>query len=154
MLKSLQDYRSGFSGILERLVKGEFADTAAANQAMEPVKGPVRAMDKTAGRDDGKRIDKHSADQRRASWRRRKPHPPQRWCWWWRSAVLLLAGLHGGQHALHPGAAGGCGGQRAAERIAAHDLSQPRSRAEGRDETAAMMRGVDGHAVEPRWPRW
>ncbi|WP_397534862.1 MCP four helix bundle domain-containing protein [Roseateles sp.] len=33
MMKSLQSYRSGFSEIHGRVVKGEFADTAAANQA-------------------------------------------------------------------------------------------------------------------------
>ena len=33
--------------IVERLVRGEFADTASANKALEPIKAPVRAMDKS-----------------------------------------------------------------------------------------------------------
>ena len=137
--RELQDYRGGFSGILERLGKGEFADTAAANQAMEPVKGPVRAMDKTLA-EMTETIDKHSVaqvallDEHEKAIRLDLTLVIV-------GAVLLLAAyttvnirsiLAPLAHAV-----------KTAERIADHDLSQP-VRVEGRDETAALMRGVQG----------
>jgi methyl-accepting chemotaxis protein len=139
LLKSLQDYRSGFSAIQERLAKGEFADTAAANQALEPVKGPVRAVDKTLA-ELTEQLDRHSADQvaslaaKDRSIRRNL------------IIVLVLAVLLLGSYTfvnirsiLAPLAFA----VKTAERIAGQDLSQP-VRAEGRDETAALMRGVQG----------
>src|SRR5574343_1010101 len=36
MKQALQDYRAGFAGIADAVGRGEFADTAAANRAMEP----------------------------------------------------------------------------------------------------------------------
>ena len=78
--KALQDYRSGFSALLERVAKGEFSDTAAANQAMEPVKGPVRAMDRALAEMTA-RVDEHSARQV-ASVRPSATWPPSRPpCW-------------------------------------------------------------------------
>ncbi|MFG6443242.1 methyl-accepting chemotaxis protein [Roseateles sp. LKC17W] len=137
--KALQDYRGGFSGVLDRLGRGEFADTAAANQAMEPVKAPVRAMDKALG-EMTDRIDKHSAtqveqvDAHQSSIRRNLLLVVV-------AAVLLLLAytVVNIRSILAPLAAA----VQAAERIAAHDLSQP-VRADGRDETAALMRGVQG----------
>ncbi len=137
--KELQDYRTGFSGILDRLARGEFADTPAANHAMEPLKAPVRAMDKTLA-EMTEVIDKHSAtqvavlDEHERSIRLDLTLVII-------GAVLLLAAytsvnirsiLAPLAHAV-----------KTAERIAGHDLSQP-VRAEGRDETAALMRGVQG----------
>ena len=137
--KALQDYRSGFAGILERVAKGEFADTAAANQAMEPVKGSVRAMDKSLGELTDK-LDRHSAAQvaqleaRDRSIRRNLVAVVV-------IAVVLLAVytavnirsiLAPLAHAV-----------KTAQRIASQDLSQP-VHAEGHDETAALMRGVQG----------
>jgi len=49
VLRSLLDYRTGFSALAERVAKGEFSDTAAANRAMDPLKGPVRALDQILG---------------------------------------------------------------------------------------------------------
>ncbi|MFG6462530.1 methyl-accepting chemotaxis protein [Roseateles sp. DXS20W] len=137
--KSLQDYRSGFGSILERVAKGEFADTAAANQAMEPVKGPVRAMDKTLA-EMTERIDKHSAsqvarlDEHERGIRRNLIAVVI-------VAVLLLAAYTAVniKSILAPLAAA----VQTAERIAGHDLSQP-VRVVGSDETAALMRGVQG----------
>eukprot|EP01137_Pigoraptor_chileana_P017879 Opistho-2@76549 len=62
MLKSLQEYRGGFASVGERVLKGEFADTASANKAMEPLKAPVRALDKTLG-EMTETIDKHADEQ-------------------------------------------------------------------------------------------
>ena len=137
--KALQDYRGGFSGVLERVGKGEFADTAAANQAMEPVKGPVRAMDKALA-EMTDLIDKHSAqqavlmDEHEGTIRRNLTLVVI-------AAVLLLAGYTAVniRSILAPLAAA----VKTAERIAGHDLSQP-VRVMGRDETAALMRGVQG----------
>ena len=137
--KALQDYRTGFAGILERVTKGEFADTAAANQAMEPVKGSVRAMDKSLG-ELTEKIDRHSADQvalleaRDRSIRRNLL-----------IVVVVAVVLLGAYTAvnirsiLSPLAYA----VKTAQRIAGQDLSQP-VRAEGRDETAELMRGVQG----------
>jgi len=46
LMKSLGEYRRGFLAVAERAERNEFADTHAANQALEPVKGPVREVDK------------------------------------------------------------------------------------------------------------
>jgi methyl-accepting chemotaxis protein len=137
--KALQDYRVGFAGILERLGRGEFADTAAANRAMEPVKGPVRAMDQALA-DMTRQIDQHSArqvallDEHEQAIRRDLTLVVI-------AAVLLLVAYTAVniRSILAPLAQA----VKAAERIASHDLSQP-VHAEGRDETAALMRGVQG----------
>ena len=136
--KSLQDYRSGFSALVERLAKGEFADTAAANQAMEPVKGPVRAVDKTLG-EMTTLIDKHSdtqvtaLDEHEQAIRRNLVLVVI-------VAVLLLVGYTAVniRSILAPLAYA----VRTTDRIAGQDLSEP-VRVEGRDETAALMRGVE-----------
>ena len=139
LLKALQDYRSGFGGILERMAKGEFADTAAANHAMEPVKGPVRAVDKALG-DMTEKIDRHSAAQV-ALLEEHENDIRRNLVLVVIVAVLLLAGytavnirsiLAPLAHAV-----------KTTERIASHDLSAA-VKAEGRDETAALMRGVQG----------
>jgi methyl-accepting chemotaxis protein len=139
LLKALQDYRSGFNGIAERVVKGEFADTAAANQAMEPVKGPVRAVDKTLS-DMTANVDKHSA-ARVAQLAEKEAVIRRNLLIVIVVAVLLLSGYTAVniRSILTPLA----NAVKAAERIAGQDLSQP-VRAEGRDETAAVMRGVQG----------
>ncbi|MFG6468818.1 methyl-accepting chemotaxis protein [Roseateles sp. BYS87W] len=137
--KALQDYRTGFSGIQQRVAQGEFADTAAANQAMEPVKGSVRAMDKVLA-DMTDQIDKHSAaqvaalDAHEQSIRRNLLIVVV-------VAVLLLSGYTtvNIRSILMPLAAA----VKSAERIAGHDLSQS-VRVVGTDETAALMRGVQG----------
>jgi len=139
LLKALQDYRSGFNGIADRVVKGEFTDTAAANQAMEPVKGPVRAVDKALNEMTAT-VDKHSAARvaeladKEAVIRRNLVIVVV-------VAVLLLAGYTAVniRSILAPLAAA----VKTAERIAGHDLSQP-VRVVGRDETTALMRGIQG----------
>jgi methyl-accepting chemotaxis protein len=137
LLQHLQNYRSGFTGIAERVAKGEFADTAAANQAMEPLKAAVRAMDKALA-EMTEKVDQHSneevkvLDQREAEIRM--------------DLTLVIIGgvlvigvytFFNIRSILEPLARA----IASAQRIAGRDLSQPVV-AEGRDETAALMRGV------------
>ena len=139
LLKQLAAYRSGFTGIAERLAQGEFADTAAANKAMEPVKGAIRAMGKTLA-EMTEKVDKHSnaevavLDQQERAIRL--------------DLTLVIIGgvfvigtytVFNIRSILEPLARA----VRSAERIAGRDLSQP-VQAEGTDETAALMRGVQG----------
>ncbi|WP_293501777.1 methyl-accepting chemotaxis protein [Roseateles sp.] len=137
--RALQDYRSGFDALLDRMARGEFADTAAANRALEPLKGPVRAMDKALGEMTDK-VDRHSAAQV-ALLDTHEQDIHRNLMGVVVAAVLLLAAyttlnirsiLAPLAHAV-----------KTAERIAGQDLSQP-VRAQGRDETAALMRGVQG----------
>jgi methyl-accepting chemotaxis protein len=137
--KALQDYRIGFSGIAERVAKSEFADTAAANLAMEPVKAPVRTLDKALG-EMTEKIDQHSTrqvallDEHEQDIRRNLMLVVV-------VAVLLLAAYTALniRSILAPLAYA----VKTAERIAGQDLSEP-VRVDGRDETAAVMRGVQG----------
>ncbi|MBV8035026.1 MAG: HAMP domain-containing protein [Pelomonas sp.] len=121
------------------MARGEFADTAAANRALEPLKGPVRAMDKALGEMTDK-VDRHSAAQV-ALLDTHEQDIHRNLMGVVVAAVLLLAAyttlnirsiLAPLAHAV-----------KTAERIAGQDLSQP-VRAQGRDETAALMRGVQG----------
>ena len=137
MLKSLQEYRTGYLGIAERVTKGEFADTAAANKAMEPLKAPVRAMD-TSLADMTSKIDQHSAEQvvRLAETNRTVQFDL--------SLVMLAGVLAIGTYTffnirsiLTPLQFA----VESSERIAGHDLSEPIV-VEGADETSALMRGV------------
>ncbi|WP_304622795.1 methyl-accepting chemotaxis protein [Pelomonas cellulosilytica] len=137
--QALQDYRGGFSAILDRLAKGEFPDTAAANKAMEPVKGSVRAVDKSLG-DMTEKISQRSAEQVArvdANARDIRRHLTLVVV----AAVLLLAAYTAVniRSILAPLAQAA----KAAERIAGHDLSEP-LHPQGRDETALLMRGLQG----------
>ena len=137
MLSALQDYRTGFNGIAERVGRAEFADTATANKAMEPIKAPVRALDKSLA-ELTDTLDKQSAAEterlavHEAAIRRDL------------SLVMLLGVAFIGVYTffnirsiLQPlqDAVG------SADRIAQHDLSQLIA-VDGRDETSAVMRGV------------
>ncbi|MCE4536381.1 methyl-accepting chemotaxis protein [Pelomonas sp. P7] len=135
--RELQDYRAGFGGILERLGRGEFADTASANRAMEPLKGPVRAMDRSLAEMTAA-IERHSAEQvARVDAHQSAIRTDLSLVLL--GAVLLLVAYTAVniRSILQPLARA----VKTAERIAAHDLSQP-VLADGRDETAALMREV------------
>jgi methyl-accepting chemotaxis protein len=137
--RALQDYRGGFGGVLDRVAKGEFADTAAANQAMEPIKAPVRAMDKTLG-EMTEKINEHSA--RQVAQLDAHERDIRRNLTLVVIAAVLLLGAYTAvniRSILTPLAAA----VKTAERIAGHDLSQE-VRVVGSDETAALMRGVQG----------
>jgi methyl-accepting chemotaxis protein len=139
LLKALQDYRSGFTGIAERVGRGEFADTAGANQAMEPVKGPVRAVDKALNEMTAN-VDKHSA-ARVAQLAEKEAAIRRNLIIVIVISVLLLVAYTAVniRSILAPLAYA----VKAAERIAGQDLSQP-VQVDGRDETAALLRGVQG----------
>ena len=137
MLAALRDYRGGYTGIADRILKGEFPDTATANMSMEPLKAPVRAMDKTLATMT-ELIDRHSAEQVVAL------AANERSIRFSLALVMALAVLIIGSYTffnirsiLQPLQ----GAVDHAERIAGHDLSQPVA-VDGIDETAAMMRGV------------
>ncbi|MDM4766005.1 methyl-accepting chemotaxis protein [Pelomonas sp. SE-A7] len=136
-LQQLESYRSGFIGIIDRVEKGEFADTMAANKALEPLKGSIREMEKQLG-DMTELIDKHGEEETAKLGEHEKSVR--------RSLMLVIAAgvLCVGTYTffnirsiLEPlsEAVGN------AERIAQHDLSGD-VHAQGADETAAMMRGV------------
>ncbi len=137
MLKQLEEYRGGLLAVADRVEKGEFADTAAANKALEPIKGPVRALEKALG-EMTQMIDKHGEEEsvklgeHERSVRRAL------------LAVIAAGVLCVGTYTffnirsiLQP-LADAVG---SAERIAQHDLSHE-VRAQGLDETSAVMRGV------------
>ncbi|MET0518152.1 MAG: methyl-accepting chemotaxis protein [Burkholderiaceae bacterium] len=137
MLKALQDYRGGYLGIAERITRGEFADTAAANKAMDPLKGPVRALDKTLAEMTAM-IDRHSAEkvEQLAAHERAIRRD---------LSLVMLAGViaiavytfFNIRSILRPLREA----VDSSQRIAGHDLSAAIV-VQGVDETATMMRGV------------
>ena len=137
MLQSLQSYKSGFDGIHQRVVKGEFSDTASANKATEPIKGPVRELDKQLGQVT-EQIDKHAeAEEDRLRAEERSARIAL-------SAVVVIGvvtilsftwfNLSSILRPLEEAVS-------TTERIAGQDLSG-RVSVSGQDETAAVMRGV------------
>ncbi len=139
MKASLGSYRSGLDGIVERILKQEFVDSAEANRQTEPIKGPVREMDKQLGamtkaimergNQEVQRIDAEETRIRMAL-----------------GGVMLVGVLVIGTFTffniasiLRPLAQA----VSTTERIARQDLSE-RLDVLGTDETAAMMRGVQG----------
>ncbi|MFH7044757.1 methyl-accepting chemotaxis protein [Paucibacter sp. JuS9] len=137
MFKQLEEYRGGLLAVADRVEKGEFSDTASANKATEPIKGPVRALEKALG-EMTKLIDKHGEEETaRLGEHERSVR---------RSLMLVIAAgvLCVGTYTffnirsiLQP-LADAVG---SAERIAHHDLSHD-VQARGVDETSAVMRGV------------
>ena len=139
MKASLGSYRSGLDGIVARILKQEFVDSAEANRQTEPIKGPVREMDKqlgamtqaimARGNQEVQRIDAEEIRIRTAL-----------------GGVMLVGALVIGVFTffniasiLKPLAQA----VGTTERIARQDLSEPVD-VLGTDETAAMMRGVQG----------
>ena len=139
MKASLANYRNGLEGIVERILKQEFVDAAEANRQTEPIKGPVRDMDKQLGEmtqaimqrgaQEVERIDAEETRIRMAL-----------------GGVMLVGVLVIGTFTffnivsiLAPLAQA----VSTTERIAQQDLSE-RVNVHGTDETAAMMRGVQG----------
>ncbi|PZP34374.1 MAG: hypothetical protein DI603_05295 [Roseateles depolymerans] len=137
LLAELQDYRRGLDGIVERVVRGEFADTASANKALEPIKAPVRAMDKSLA-EMTQTVDRHSAGEVEALNQREQQVRGAML-----AVIVVCVLLIGGYTVLNIRSilAALAGAMTSAERIAGRDLSQP-VRAEGRDETAALLRSV------------
>jgi len=139
MKTSLEAYKSGLAGVLERVRKGEFADTPAANKAMEPLKAPIRQLDQTLAKVT-EMIDKNSEVQTEVLHVQGQKVR--------RDIVLVLAigvlgigafTLFNIRSILEPLAQA----VRTSERIAEHDLSEKLD-ASGVDETAALMRSVQG----------
>ncbi len=139
MRQSLAEYRTGFQGIIERIQKGEFPDTATANRATEPIKGPVRALDKQLG-EMTKLVDEHGEEEvTRLDGEEKQIRLAL-------TGVMLVSILVIGAYTLfnirsilEPLSVA----VDTTERIARQDLSQT-IRVSGRDETAQMMHGVQG----------
>ncbi|MGM9484286.1 methyl-accepting chemotaxis protein [Roseateles sp. NT4] len=135
--RALKAYREGFLPFAERVGKGEFPDTAEANRGMEPIKGPVRALDKELAALT-KLIDENSEQQiaqidaRFASARTGLivllvVAISVLTLLLWANSKSILSSL---QRAV-----------AAAERISRQDLTGD-VQARGRDETAQLMRGM------------
>jgi len=137
MVPALQEYKQGLNSVGERASRGEFADTAAANKAMEPLKAPIRAIDKQLA-ELTDQIDKHSAAQvaRLAENERtiRMALVAVLVCGVLSVSAFTFFNIRSILAPLDRAVA-------SAERMAEHDLSE-RIEAHGIDETAAMMRGV------------
>ncbi|RQO63022.1 hypothetical protein DBR47_00135 [Paucibacter sp. KBW04] len=137
LMKSLGEYRRGFLAVAERAERNEFADTHAANQALEPVKGPVREVDKILAEMTLK-IDKNSENTLAAI--REQDRLIQLAFVFVLIGCVLLIGIFTAlniRSILRPLKEAA----DATSRIAEHDLRQA-VRTSGRDETAVMMRGV------------
>jgi methyl-accepting chemotaxis protein len=139
MMESLKGYERGLTAIVERINRDEFTDPAEANRATEPIKAPVRAIDKQLtemakaigqrGQSEVQRLGQEQARIRAAL-----------------GSVMLIGVLviatftfFNIRSILTPLADAVC----STERIARQDLSQS-IEVSGVDETAAMMRGVQG----------
>ncbi|XHS78548.1 methyl-accepting chemotaxis protein [Burkholderiaceae bacterium UC74_6] len=137
MTPALQEYKQGLNSVSERAAKGEFADTAAANKAMEPLKAPIRAIDKQLA-ELTEQIDKHSATQvaRLAEDERtiRMALIAVLVCGVLSVSAFTFFNIRSILTPLDRAVA-------STERMAEHDLSES-IEAHGVDETAAMMRGV------------
>ena len=137
MLKSLEGYRGGFENIHAEITRSSFADTAAANRATEPIKGPVRALDKQLG-EMTQLIEAHSKEKvAQLAAQERSIRLALIGVMLVAMAVIAVYTVLNIRSIIEPLRAA----VSSAEQIARHDLSQ-RIAVEGADETAAVMRGV------------
>ena len=137
MLGSLERYRAGFDNIHAEINRASFADTAAANRATEPIKGPVRELDKQLG-EMTQLIEEHSRQEvARLAEQERAIRLALTAIMLVAIAVIAVYTFFNIRSILAPLRAA----VASAEQIARHDLSQ-RIAVEGADETAAVMRGV------------
>jgi methyl-accepting chemotaxis protein len=139
MMKALEEYRLSYQGVAERVIRGEFADAGAANQAMEPLKASVREVDKRLATMT-ELINKHAdIEVERLAKRELEVR--------WALTLVMVVGVSAIgiytffniRSILRPLVEA----VQSSERMARQDLSQP-IQVQGRDETAAMMRGVQG----------
>ncbi|SEK50519.1 methyl-accepting chemotaxis sensory transducer with TarH sensor [Roseateles sp. YR242] len=139
MKDSLARYKSGLEGVVARILNDDFTDSAEANRAAEPIKGPVREMDEQLSKMTQAILQRGAAEVERINTEERRVRLAL-------MAVMLLGALGIGaftffnissilsplSQAVHT-----------TERIAKQDLSEHLV-VQGDDETAAMMRGVQG----------
>ncbi len=137
MLKALERYRQGFEGIHAEVVRRSYADTAAANRATEPIKGPVREMDKQLG--EMTQLIDERADQvvKELATQERSIRLALTSIMLVAIAVIAVYTFFNIRSILTPLKAA----VSSAELISRHDLSQSIT-VQGRDETSAVMRGV------------
>jgi methyl-accepting chemotaxis protein len=139
MQRGLENYRKGLEGLVQRIATGQLNDPWAANAAMEPLKGDVRAMDKALDELIGAvdaQVQGRQAEIAAATKRQLALGGGG-----FVVAALLLTALAWaiGRAITQPLASAAA----ALERVAGGDLSQPIV-ARGSDELAAMTRRLAG----------
>jgi methyl-accepting chemotaxis protein len=135
MVKGLNGYRKGLEGLVQRIATGQVNDPWAANKAMEPMKGDVRAMDQALDQL-SESVTQRVADQRASIVNGSQQQLVVNGAWVVLSAALL-AGLawfigRGITQPLH-------GAMLALRRVAEGDLTHD-IQAQGTDEVATMVR--------------
>ncbi|MCH7343745.1 methyl-accepting chemotaxis protein [Pelomonas sp. CA6] len=144
MSLALAEYRRGFDVVIARVQAQGFADTTEANRATEPIKGPVREMDQQLAEMTRRVAENGEAQSQRLAQQAQRVRLAL-------SSVSLIGVLciavftfFNVRSIVAPLSAA----VRSTERIARQDLSETVA-VQGIDETAAMMRGVQGmqHAL-------
>jgi len=139
MKESLGRYKSGLDGIVARILNDDFTDPAEANRATEPIKGPVRDIDQQLDDMTQSILQRGQTEVQRIDGEERRVRIAL-------TTVMLLGALGIGVFTfLNIGSILAPLNQavRTTERIARQDLSE-QVQVHGADETAAMMRGVQG----------
>ncbi|ALV08261.1 methyl-accepting chemotaxis protein [Roseateles depolymerans] len=145
MKTNLVSYKSGLDGIVARVLNDDFTDSAEVNRATEPIKGPIREMDKQLAELTKTVVERGASEVQRMDAEERHVRLAL-------TAVMVLGALGIGVFTfLNIGSilAPLDVAVRTTERIAQKDLSEA-VQVQGSDETAAMMRGVQGMQVSIR----
>ncbi|WP_324288737.1 methyl-accepting chemotaxis protein [Roseateles sp. SL47] len=139
MKDNLARYKSGLDSIVVRVLNDDFTDSAEVNRATEPIKGPIREMDKQLAEMTKAIMERGGTEVRRIDAEEHRVRMAL--------VIVMLLGAAGiGVFTfVNIGSilAPLTQAVRTTERIAQQDLSQS-VEVRGRDETAAMMRGVQG----------
>ena len=139
MKTSLVSYKTGLDGIAKRVLANDFVDSAEANRATEPIKGPVREMDVKLGEMTKAIMERGTAEVQRIDAEETRIRMAL-------GGVMLVGVLVIGTFTFFNIASILTPLSQAVsttERIARQDLSES-IQVHGTDETAVMMRGVEG----------
>ncbi|MDT9001543.1 methyl-accepting chemotaxis protein [Paucibacter sp. APW11] len=139
MRKELSSYRAGFLPLVDQVAKGEFADTGAANKAMNPFKGSVRSLDEQLGKMT-ELVNKHSDEEvAKLAASEKQIRMALTLVMLTGVGVIAVYTFFNIRSILEPLTRA----VESSERMARQDLTQSID-VQGSDETAAMMRGVQG----------
>jgi len=137
--QSLEAYKAGVDDIAKRILNADFVDAAEANRSTEAIKAPVVAMDRGVA-EMTQAITQHGQDEvQRLGGRESRVRAALVGVMVIGAALIAVLTVLIIRSLLAPLTQA----VATTERIARKDLSQP-IEAEGRDETAAMVRGVQG----------